>query len=202
MPRLTEAHFTARRHQILEAAFRCLARKGYSRMTIRDIAAEAGISVGTIYLYFENKEAVVRALSEQGRRRTAAGIEQAIPEGSPLQVLSSIFEFLLGSYDDAERAAGFKVDVQLWAEAIHHSALREMFQSNYQHWVGKLAELIAEAQRRGELPVGVEPAGLARIFMAMLVGLELQKVMEPEYRLASLVPAFLSLLRDKPGRPV
>lgn len=47
------------RDAILDAAERLLARFGYRKMTVEDIAREAGIGKGTIYLHFESKEEVV-----------------------------------------------------------------------------------------------------------------------------------------------
>ena len=198
MPKLTEAHFKARREQILEAAFRCLAQKGYSRMTVRDIAAEAGVSVGTLYLHFENKEAIVQALSEHGRERTSAGLDGIPAEGGSLEILGSVFEYLIGRLDDPDSAAVFRVDIELWAEAIHHPALREMFHASQQHWLDRLSDLIAGAQEAGDFPGGVNPQGLARLLMAMLEGLELQRVMEPGLAMGSLVEPLQALLRIRP----
>jgi TetR/AcrR family transcriptional regulator, fatty acid metabolism regulator protein len=45
----------ARRTQILDAATRVFARKGFTRATIRDVALAAGVADGTIYNYFANK---------------------------------------------------------------------------------------------------------------------------------------------------
>ena len=47
---------------LTEAAEAAIARKGYSRVTMRDIAAEAGCVPGTLYLYFKNKREVVDAI--------------------------------------------------------------------------------------------------------------------------------------------
>ena len=49
------------RDSILDATDRLLARFGYRKMTVEDIAAEAGIGKGTIYLHFTSKEEVVRS---------------------------------------------------------------------------------------------------------------------------------------------
>jgi AcrR family transcriptional regulator len=50
---------TAVREAILDAADRLLARYGYRKMTVEDIAREAGIGKGTVYLHFPSKEEVV-----------------------------------------------------------------------------------------------------------------------------------------------
>jgi AcrR family transcriptional regulator len=63
----------ARREQILGAAMRVFAAKGYSRATTREVAREAGVSEGTIYNYFEDKEALLMAIMDtlnETERRT------------------------------------------------------------------------------------------------------------------------------------
>ncbi|HKV58000.1 MAG TPA: helix-turn-helix domain-containing protein [Ktedonobacteraceae bacterium] len=53
-----------RREQIIDAAMRVFAQKGYSKATNKDIAREAGITSGLIYYYFESKEALLYAILE------------------------------------------------------------------------------------------------------------------------------------------
>ena len=54
----------ARREQILGAATRVFAEKGFSRATTREVAREAGVSEGTIYNYFEDKDALLMAIMD------------------------------------------------------------------------------------------------------------------------------------------
>ena len=67
----------ARRNQILDAAAKVFAEKGFHPATIKDIATEAGIAHGTIYTYFENKTALLLGIFE----RMKASIVQ---ENTPL----------------------------------------------------------------------------------------------------------------------
>src|SRR5688500_16252429 len=52
----------ARPQEILNAALRVFAKKGFAAARIDDIAAEAGIAKGTVYLYFDSKEAMFKGL--------------------------------------------------------------------------------------------------------------------------------------------
>src|SRR3954447_14909915 len=56
---IQEQLIAARRNQILEAATTVFANKGFHRSTIKDVAKSAGIADGTIYIYFENKTALL-----------------------------------------------------------------------------------------------------------------------------------------------
>src|SRR5258706_16088126 len=55
----------ARPQEILEAALSVFAEKGFAAARMEQIAARAGVSKGTIYLYFNSKEAVFRALAHE-----------------------------------------------------------------------------------------------------------------------------------------
>lgn len=78
----TEMAKAARREEILAAARRVFAARGFRGTTIADIAEEARIALGTIYLYFPSKETVFAALSEQLYRLIAAAISDVPAEVS------------------------------------------------------------------------------------------------------------------------
>ena len=67
----------ARRNQILAAAAKVFAEKGFHPTTIKDIAAEAGIAHGTIYNYFENKTALLLGIFDRMK-------ESIVQENVPL----------------------------------------------------------------------------------------------------------------------
>lgn len=62
---IQEQLIAARRNQILDAAAKVFAAKGFHPTTIRDIAREAGIADGTIYNYFENKTALILGIMDR-----------------------------------------------------------------------------------------------------------------------------------------
>jgi len=64
------------RKKIIESAFRLFEQKGYEKATMRDIAAEAKISLGLTYRYFSQKEDLVLALYEQLTQRTAEDLSE------------------------------------------------------------------------------------------------------------------------------
>lgn len=69
----------ARRTQILDAATRVFASKGFNRATIRDVAQDAGIADGTIYNYFANKTDLLMGLLDRlnDTERRPASLAQA-----------------------------------------------------------------------------------------------------------------------------
>jgi TetR/AcrR family fatty acid metabolism transcriptional regulator len=70
----------ARREQIVGAATRVFAEKGFRRATTREVARAAGISEGTIYNYFEGKDALLMAILDglNETERRAADFEEGM----------------------------------------------------------------------------------------------------------------------------
>lgn len=73
-----------KRQAILQAARKIFVRDGYSEAKISHIATEAGVASGTVYLYFNSKEAIAAALAEDFMKRVAELIREHIPKfGTP-----------------------------------------------------------------------------------------------------------------------
>ena len=83
MARVTQEHVDARRSQILRAAARQFGLKGLEpgAATIEDIAKEAGLSKGSIYTYFKNKDELLVAIKQFGEQQDTALFEDA--QGGP-----------------------------------------------------------------------------------------------------------------------
>ena len=63
------------REGIIDAAKRLMAQYGYRKMTMSDLAAEAGIGVGTTYLYFSGKDEVALAVVERANRHVLTQLQ-------------------------------------------------------------------------------------------------------------------------------
>lgn len=78
----TELARAARREVILDAARRVFAERGFRGTTIADIAEEAHIALGTIYLYFASKEDVFAALNQRLAEIIAGAINDGVADTS------------------------------------------------------------------------------------------------------------------------
>lgn len=95
MPRTSNVG-EARREQILNAALRVFAEKGFARASNRDVARETGITPGLIYYYFENKEALLRTiLEERSPMQTIAQISPEMLKQPPEVLLPALITWLL-----------------------------------------------------------------------------------------------------------
>jgi len=89
-----------RRQQIIVAAKRVFSEKGFSKSTMEDIAREAELSAGTLYLYFKNKEELYASLSLRILQYLNIRLEDVRKEKNvdPLQKITSIKEALYDVY--------------------------------------------------------------------------------------------------------
>jgi AcrR family transcriptional regulator len=90
-----------RREQIMDAALRVFAKKGYARASNKEIAREAGITPGLIYHYFENKDALLKAIFEA---RSPLRIIRSVPAQmlalSPEEFLRFLVQQMLAMVED------------------------------------------------------------------------------------------------------
>ena len=110
MVALKESQKQKRRAQIIEGAIKIFARKGFYHATVKDVAREAGVADGTIYLYFKNKDDLLISLFE-----------------SKMEDILSRFRSRLANFDDPlERLREF---IRVYFELIEEDIeLSDVFQ--------------------------------------------------------------------------
>ena len=183
MPRLADAARAARREQIIAAGLACFARSGYHATTMADVAARAGVSKGTPYLYFDSKEALFLALHEEwdcgaGQRVDAA--IAALPEAdrqSPRRVLHSVAASVAAHVTAEPETC--RVLMEARALAAHEPAIAAAVRASDARLHRQLEKLVAAGVSAGEWPPGTDPALAARLFTAGLYGLMAQWHLAP-----------------------
>ncbi len=183
MPRIGERARAARRERILAAAAACFARAGYHATTMAGVAAAAGVSKGTPYLYFDGKQDLFRALRGEWDCGLAARAEAAIaalPAGerrSPRAILR-VIAAAVADHVQAETQV-CRVLVEARALAAHEPAIAAAVRAGDARIHERLTALIAAGIAAGEWPPGTDPALAARLFTAGLHGLMAQWHLEP-----------------------
>src|SRR5437588_8160395 len=108
--------------QILDAAIVCFAKRGFHQASMHDISAEAGISVGLIYRYFQNKEAVIAAMADRHKQEIQELVERAQQAPTLLEALEILFT--AHCCEDSPRVVSAFV-VDLYAEASRNSQMAD-----------------------------------------------------------------------------
>ena len=82
---------------LLDAAATIIHRSGYEELTTAAVANEAGASIGTVYRYFEDRVAVLKALATRNFERTAVAFSNALESSTPASPADAI-DVLFGAY--------------------------------------------------------------------------------------------------------
>src|ERR1700741_3540422 len=138
-----------RRSQILYAAVSCFAKRGFHQASMHDISAEAGISVGLIYRYFENKEAVISAMADRHKKEIGEVLERARQAPTLLESLEILFT--AHCCEDAPQVVSAFV-VDLYAEASRNPRVADLVRDVLKTAMNGVRDLIArapEAQNAG-----------------------------------------------------
>jgi AcrR family transcriptional regulator len=166
-----------RRAQILEAAIRCFADKGYSGTTVDDIAALTGLSKGAIYHHFHSKREILLAVFEKWSADLLARWRSIGDQSSPLQALSRDAQEALALVDDVVPL--YRASLEFCSHAIQDDDLRQRIAAMFADARRHLTGLIEEARQQG-LVGEVNPHLAAIAAIAMAEGLLLLKAFDPE----------------------
>ena len=194
MPKVTEMHSAARRQQIIDAAYRCFARKGFHQTTMRDIYGEANLSPGAVYHYFDSKDAIIQASFEFDYERSRGLFDAAIASDDPMQALRDLIAFFFRGLDEAAALGAGRVNVQGWGEALVNPPLLAARRSLVEGYVEDLAQIVRKAQAAGQIDPALDPRSAGRVLLSLYYGLELQKALNSEIVVESYAAAAKSLL--------
>ena len=139
-----------RRSQILEAALVCFAKRGFHQTSMHDISGEAGISVGLIYRYFENKEAVISAMADQAQEGDSARCWNVRARRRLCWNRSRFCSQRIAAKTQPQLVSAFVVD--LYAEASRNPHVADLVRDVLETAMDGVRDLIArapEAQNTG-----------------------------------------------------
>jgi TetR/AcrR family transcriptional regulator, repressor for uid operon len=165
-----------RREQILRAAMVCFAKRGFHQTSMHDISAEAGISVGLIYRYFENKEAVIATMADRHKKEIQDVLERARIAPSLLESLEILFTAHCCENSPKVQSA-FVVD--LYAEASRNPQVAHLVLGVLQTAMEGLTDLIARAPEAQMGAHDLAPREMAELIFAVGRGMLMRDVLQP-----------------------
>lgn len=183
-----------RRRQVLDAAESCFRRHGFHAASMAGVAAEAGMSVGHIYRYFENKEAIIAAIVERDLGATAdlfASFREA-PEGVVAAMVAGMEECV----DDAADQAGAALFLEVMAEAARNPKIARKVAGQQAATRQGLMALFASG-RAADLSVG-QMEDLVEVLQLFMTGLRVRAAFEPEMDRERLVRLLRKIVTATP----
>lgn len=165
-----------RREQILSAALKSFAKKGFAATKISDIAARANLSHGLVYHYFKSKEEIFYVLLERAMQtsaQTLINVEKA--PLSPLEKVRQTAKYILGGIESFEDSAYYFLIVAhasvMESPGPEHDELMDISGIAVQ----AMARILAAGQQAGEVKDG-DPLGMTLVLFAAIQGLAMYKL--------------------------
>jgi TetR/AcrR family fatty acid metabolism transcriptional regulator len=180
-----------KRGAILRAAIRVFANNGYFNSKVADIAREAGVADGTVYLYFKSKEEILHSIFDRG-------MEEAIAEGrQQLESITDPREKLhriallhlewLGS--DRDLAVVFQVELRGSTKFME-----EFSAAGFAEYLGVIRSTIEEGQAAGVFRKELNAKVAAKILFGALDEMATNWILSKRrYRLAPMVDSVLDI---------
>jgi TetR/AcrR family transcriptional regulator, repressor for uid operon len=166
-----------RRCQILDAALICFAHRGFHQTSMHDISTEAGISVGLIYRYFANKEAVISAMADRHKKEIHDVLERARQAPTLLESLDILFTAHCCE-NSPKVLSAFVVD--LYAEASRNPEVANLVRDILQTSIDGVTDLIARSPEAGGAGHSLTPSQQAELIFAVARGMLMRDVLQPQ----------------------
>lgn len=200
-----------RQAQILAAASAVAKREGLERLTVRRVAAEAGLSHGLVHFHFESKARLLVALLDHLFEQTAAFRlgPDLVRIDSPLDRLLALLEQEMGRL--TEDRGSIHLFFDFWIMGMRHPRIRARMRAELERYRRAFRPMVEEVLRAEPLRFAdVSPEGLSAVVVSFIKGSAVQSVIDPGgFDVAQFTAAAHALLatfgesavREAPGPP-
>ena len=165
--------------QIIDSAIRVLARQGYAKTSLLDIAKEAGMSKGALHYHYPTKEALIHSVLETACNAVQTRTMEAwSPSDNPFGALRTSLEELWATR--ARRTDEALVVADLLAQSLYSESLRPKLAEFYELAAAQIREYLED----NLISLGLQPQipieMLPRVVIGLLDGLVMQAFVEPD----------------------
>lgn len=171
---MTLAKSSETAERILKAAYRILSTRGYTRLNMRDVAAEAEVNHALIHYYFGSKDQLVIAVLDAANRRL---IERQTQMYETSGGFAEKWAQARAFYEE-DLASGFvRVQMELWAASLSNEGLREHFIPQLMQWRHVLENAVRDALAHYQLALPASPEALATWILNFWAGMEFEMLL-------------------------
>ncbi|PSK99080.1 TetR family transcriptional regulator [Murinocardiopsis flavida] len=187
----------ARRAEILAAAVRVFARRGFADSRIEDVASEAGVAKGSVYLYFESREALLHGAFDALSAHSAEILRDAVHgpgadgHGTAPDRLAALVRSVLGMLTAQPDIAHVVLD--LWAAGRGRADMPLDLARTYREYRAAITTLLEQARDEG-WTADAPPQEHAAIIVGAIEGCLLQWLMDPKVDPAALADPLVRML--------
>ena len=182
---------TDKREAILRAAIRVFANNGYFNSKVADIAREAGVADGTVYLYFKSKEEILHSVFDKSMEDAIADGRKRLEDVSdPREKLRRIAQLHLERLGaDRDLAVVFQVELRGSTKFME-----EFSAAGFAEYLGLIRSTIEEGQRAGVFRLELNAKVMAKILFGALDEMATNWILsQRRYKLAPMADQVLDI---------
>ena len=185
-----------RRLEIVNATWRIIARKGIEHATMREIAAEAGLTNGALKPYFPAKDDLLSAAFEHVFDQTNERIAISVTGKQGLSALVALCREVLPL--DEERVNEARIVVSFWQNAMIDRDKARFHAESLDRWRTAIIAYLEQARRAGEITSPVGSEDVAEQLLTLMAGAQVLATLsdqsEPPGRFDAQLHSYLELL--------
>lgn len=196
MAKVSDAHLEARRRSIVSAACAIFSRKGVEQATMAEIAAEAGLSPGAIYRYFENKEELARGCMGENALELEQQWQHAPDaQSDAMAAFSRLSHLTFSTLNDPGETFHTLLMLERILKGVRDgdtmlTELREGFALTRDG----ICQRLESAKQAGQLPGLMESSPFAAVLFSFYMGARVCKLIDPELDTDAQLDQVMNLL--------
>lgn len=163
----TDKPIHPRKLEIVHAAVTCFLERGYHQTGVRDIAKQAGGSLGNLYNHFKGKEAVLAFIAEIEGEELSEFIDLL---SEPVDPLAALKRFVTGYAAYVSRPENALLGVEILTEALRNPVIADVFGKNRSHLIDALVSCLIAGANSGVFASYDEEPALACMILDLIEG--------------------------------
>lgn len=158
---------------IIEAALKVLTRQGYTRTTIKEVAAEAGVSRGLLHYYFKSKEEMLFMVVRQSVAASCELTELIISQSKSIpEIAAKICQAMRHFVEESPDL--ISIIFESWSLARQSQSARDELENVYNLFRQGMCKGLENATRRGVLKTSTPLIQMATMITAFIDGLSFE----------------------------
>jgi AcrR family transcriptional regulator len=153
-----------RREELVLAAYKLIAERGFEGLRTREVAAEVGVNIATLHYYFPTKESLIRGVLEHAMQRFRTTLE---PHGSPADQLRNHLRAVRKLMTDEPQLGTVMGELAL--RSTRDAGVRSIVNEMFDQWQSAMRGLLRRAAREGNLRSELNSDAVAALILATLM---------------------------------
>ncbi len=163
-----------RREEILAGAEQCFLKRGFHQTSMQNIAAETGLSMGLLYRYFANKEAIITAVAQQDQDASLTAVAELPVDGD---VITAWVDLIISMAKIASSPDYATLASEILAEANRSPKILQTLKYNDAELALAIVQKLTEQRHAGRITLSQDLSAATQLLMMLFDGLIMRLAM-------------------------